>query len=178
MRIANRILAIILGLALILGGLISAINIILGVTENKSWIFHWHSWYRYSQNNFWSKGPSLLTFFILLVLALILLILELKHRKNSYINLKIDKPSVQMRLHKSSTEKYLANIVQHIDGIASAKVSLSDKKANVVATTHRRKYKDLSQPIKTTLKDHIEKLPLEKHPSINVSVKSTRANNS
>ncbi len=178
MIIVNRILAIILGLVLLIAGLITVINIVLGMTENKSWLFHWHSWYKYSQNHFWSKGPSLLAFFILLLLGLVLLILEIKHRKNPYINLKVDKTSVQMQLHRSSAEKYLANVIQNMDGIASAKVSLSEKKANVVATTHRRKYKDLSMPIRNTLKDHLEKIPLEKYPSININVKSTRTNNS
>ncbi len=168
MRIANRVLAAVLGLALLVGGLIVAVEIVVAGFDRRPWVLPHDEWYRSARLRTWDAAPPRWIFIGLLVAGLALLLLQLARRRPSALAL--TPGAVPADVGRRSLERSLAREAARVDGIAAAKAKVRKERAEVVATSGRRQAGDLPPVVTEALDRRLTTVGLARPPEVRVKV--------
>lgn len=170
MRVANRIVAALLGLALLVGGLLVAVEIVVAGFDRQPWVLPHDRWYRSLRLNAWESDPSRWTFIALLAAGLLLLFLQLARRRPAVLPLVAG--AVPADLGRRSLERSLARTASDVDGVAAARVTVGEDRAEVVATTNRRQAGDLQARVAAVVERRMQSLGLARPPGVRVKVQT------
>lgn len=168
MRIANRVLAAVLALGLLVGGLLVAVEIVVAGFDRRPWALPHDDWYRDARLRAWESAPTRWIFIGLAVAGLALLLLQLTRRRPTALAL--TPGAVAADLGRRSLEKALVREASRVDGIAAAKAKVREDKAEVVASSHRRQTEDLVPRVTQALDRRMAALGLARPPVVRVKV--------
>ena len=168
MRIANRVLAAVLGLVLLVGGLIVAVEIVVAGFDRQPWVLPHDDWYRSARQRTWDAAPPRWIFIGLLAAGLALLLLQLARRRPTALAL--TPGAVPADVGRRSLERSLAREAALIDGVAGAKTRIRKDKAEVVATSNRRQTDDLEPAVSQAVDRRMAAVGVARPPAVRVKV--------
>ena len=168
MRIVNRVLAAVLALGLLVGGLIVAVEIVVAGFDRRPWVLPHDDWYRSARLRTWDSAPPRWIFIGLIVAGLVLLVLQLARRRPTVLTL--TPGAVPADVGRRSLEKSLVREATSVDGIAAAKAKVKKDKAQVVASSNRRQTDDLEPAVSRALDRRMAAIGLARPPSLRVKV--------
>lgn len=168
MKIPNRVLAAVLGLTLLAGGLIVAVEIVVAGFDRRPWVLPHDDWYRSARLRTWESAPPRWIFIGLVAAGLLLLVLQLARRRPS--TLALMPGAVPADVGRRSLERSLAREAARVDGIAGAKAKIAKEKAEVVATSSRRQTDDLPPALTEALDRRLGSIGLARPPAVRVKV--------
>lgn len=141
-RIVSRVVAAATALALLVGGLLVAAEIVATGVGNEPLVIPHDRWYRRWRLDGWSSSSARWLFLALAAAGLGLLLLELARRRPEGLSLTGDQTH-GAEVSRRSLERSLARGAQRVDGVASARARVSGPRARIEAATNRRLVKDL-----------------------------------
>ena len=168
MRLANRVIAAVLALGLLVGGLLVAVEIVVAGFDRQPWVLPHDRWYVSGRLRTWDSPPPRWIFIALLAAGLALLLAQLvRHRPRA---LALSPGAVPADLQRRSLERALVREASRVDGVAAARARVSEDKADVVATSNRRQTGDLAPRVTQALDRRIGGLGLARPPAVRVKV--------
>lgn len=168
MRVANRIIAAVLALGLLVGGLLVAVEIVVAGFDRRPWVLPHDEWYRSARLRAWDSAPPRWIFIGLVIAGLLLLVLQLARRRPTALAL--TPGAVPADLGRRSLEKALVREAGRVDGIAAAKAKVREDRADVVASTNRRQPGDLGPRVAQALDRRMAAMGLARPPAVKVKV--------
>ena len=168
MRIANRVIAAVLALGLLAGGLLVAVEIVVAGFDRRPWVLPHDDWYESARTRMWEDAPPRWIFIGLAVTGLLLLLLQFAHRRPTALPLAPG--TVPADLGRRSLERSLAREAARIDGVSAAKAKVENDRVDVVTTSNRRQTGDLEPRVTQALDRRMGALGLARPPSVRVKV--------
>lgn len=168
MRLANRVLAAVLALGLLAGGLIVAAEIMVAGFDRRPWVLPHDDWYRSARLRTWDSAPPRWIFIGLVAAGLVLLFIQLAGRRPTALAL--THGAVPADVGRRSLERSLAREATSVDGIAAAKAKVGRDKAEVVASSPRRQTGDLGPVVSQALDRRMAAIGLARPPAVRVKV--------
>ena len=168
MRVANRVLAAVLALALFVGGLLIAVEIVVAGFDRRPWVIPYDDWYTSARLRSWESAPPRWIFIGLAAAGLALLISQLARRRAT--TLALTSGGVPADLGRRSLEKSLVREASRVDGVSAAKAKIKDDRAEVVASSNRRQTDDLGPRVTQALYRKVGALGLARPPAVRFKV--------
>ncbi len=171
MKSFNRLLGLIVALALIAGGVLVIIEVVAAQIGQDPVIADWPEWERRLRTTSWSDARGV--FIIAIVVALVLLLLELVRRAKNMLPV-VEGDSLRVGVRRRFLERQLSHTVGSLDGISRAKVTCSPKRLVVSAETHRANPKGLRPAIESAVQGELHRLSLADPPAVRTRLRSSR----
>lgn len=175
MRILNRVLAAILGLALLAGGLLVAIEIALGLLDRDPWVIPRDVWYQQFRLSDWMASWVRTMFALLCLAGGFLVALQLSRRGPQTLSLRSPEQWARAEVGRLSLQKSLARTAKSVDGIAEAKATVGTRRVVVAARTSRRDPGDLEVRVAQAVGAQLEAMQLAKQARVSVRVQPRRS---
>src|SRR5690349_8881198 len=138
MTVVNRVLAALLALALLLGGLLAASEIVLAQLGRPPWLLPYPQWSAWLRERTLAEGLTRAVSAGLLVLGLVLLIAALRRGKPRAVTLPSTTEGVRVTASRRGIERTLRNAARRASGVASVEVKAARRKVKVTAHTTAR----------------------------------------
>jgi hypothetical protein len=167
-RVANRVVAAVLALGLLVGGLLVAVEIVVAGFDRRPWVLPHDRWYVSARLRSWDSAPPRWIFIGLVVAGLVLLFMQLARRRPGALAL--TPGAIPADLGRRSLEKSLVREATRVDGVATAKARIADDKVEVVASSNRRQTDDLGPRVTQALDRRLSTLGLARPPAVRVKV--------
>lgn len=168
MRIANRVVAALLGLALVVGGLLVAAETVVAAFGRRPWVLPYDRWYRSARLRSWESASTRWILIALLAGGLMLLFLQLARRRPTALELAPG--GAPADIGRRSLERSLVRAASEVDGVSRARVKVGREQAEVSATTNRRQAGDLQARVAEALERRTRSLGLARPPAVRVKV--------
>lgn len=168
MRIANRVFAAVLALALLVGGVLVAVEIVVAAFGREPWVVPHDRWYRSTLEHTWDDAATRWVCIGLVLAGLLLLGLQLARRRPAALPLAPG--ATPAELARRSMERSLARAASRVDGVARAKVKVSADRADVAATTNRRRADEVRPRLAAAVDQRVRGLGLARSPEVRVRV--------
>ncbi len=168
MRVVNRIVAALVALATLVGGILVAVEIVVAGFGRRPWVVPYDRWYRSARLRSWESAPPRWIFIALVATGLLLLFLQLARGRPS--TLPLTAGGAPADLGRRSLERSLTRTATGVDGVSGAKVKVGAEQAEVAATTNRRQAGDLQSRLAAALDDRVKSLGLARPPAVRVKV--------
>ncbi|HSS09894.1 MAG TPA: DUF6286 domain-containing protein [Acidimicrobiales bacterium] len=173
MRVANRLVSALLALALIVAGVVVAVEIVLASLGQPPWLLAWHDWHHWALAHSWTAAPVRATLWGLCVAGALLFMLAFA-RQPVELDTDSSDPQVKAQIRRSSLETSLRRAAQQVDGIASARVRVSRQKVQATARSRRRDTTGLPEAVKDTVSHRLRAFHLTDEPAVHVRVDPRR----
>ena len=176
LRIADRIVAGLVALALLVGGVLVALEIALQAAgREEPWVLPWDTWYREGLETPWSD-PTVRTVCIgLIVAAVLLLLLQFARRRPSALPVRRRADTVHVDLDRRGLEHWLQARLDKVEGVGSVNVRAHRRKVRVRADAVARDTAPVEQRLDEATAREIAGLDLVRPPSVDVHVRPRRA---
>lgn len=173
MRLINRLLAALLSIALIVGGVLVLIEILADRIVARPALIHWHGAYDWAARTRWDQNSVRVTCIVIAVVGLILLLVELRRGKPARL------PTVSDITDAAYTRRAVAatvrSAVDGVDGITHTAVTVKRRKIKVAATTAgRQRYtaQSLQEPVTDAARQRLDTLELSPAPALSVRIET------
>jgi hypothetical protein len=176
MRLANRVLAALLSLALIVVSVLLIAEVIADRTSHHPAVVHWRSAYNWAEHTTWNAGSIRVICGILIVAGLVLLIAELKPARVSRLPADPSEAGADA-IDTAYTRRGLAaairSAVAAVDGVRSTAVKVRRRKVRIAAVASaqdRAAARSLHDPIADAARQRLTALKLRRTPAVAVRV--------
>jgi hypothetical protein len=176
MRLANRVLAALLNLALIVVSVLLIAEVIADRTSHHPAVVHWRSAYNWAEHTTWNAGSIRVICGILIVAGLVLLIAELKPARVSRLPADPSEAGADA-IDTAYTRRGLAaairSAVTAVDGVRSTAVKVRRRKVRIAAVASaqdRAAARSLHDPIADAARQRLTALKLRRTPAVAVRV--------
>lgn len=177
MRHANRVLAALLSLALIAGGVLLIIEVIADRVNHSAAIVNWRPAYDWAKRTTWNAGSVRVACVVLILLGLVLLIAELKPARASRLAADPARAGAA-DLDTAYTRRGLAaairSAVTGVDGVRGASVKVKRRKVKIAATAAAQDSaaaRSLRKPVLAAAQQRLTTLQLRSAPSVSARVR-------
>lgn len=175
MRIVNRALSAALALALMVGGLLVAAEIIVGGLGRGPWLVPYDRWDRSAQASSWSDtGPRLLFVGLIAAGALVLLVEGARRRPES-LPLASSREGVDVQLDRRSVERWLADKLARSQGVTDADTRVGRREAVVSVQPLGREETGVRQRVRDDAAAHLGELGLAQPLQVKVDVRRAQS---
>lgn len=175
MRVTNRLLAGLLALALLVGGLLTAVEIAYGHATGRSLIVPWDAWFEGARDHAWSSREVRSLLLLVLAVGVLLLVLQVIRRGPQSLPVGASRGALTVEANTRSLEKAVARAVQAVDGVGRARVSFSPTEAQVHVRTSRREIGGLEQAVRRAVDARLARAGVRRPERVNVGVRRTKA---
>jgi hypothetical protein len=159
-RVVNRILAAALALALLVGGLLVALEIVVAGFGADPLVLPHDQWYDAGRGNDWNSPASRWSFMAVTAVGLALLLLRLAQRRPETLRLPASEGGATAEVWRRSLERSLERAARRVDGVASARARLFRSKARIVARADQLATDTLEPAIAEVARTHLRSLGL------------------
>ena len=175
-RIVDRIVAGIVALVLLVGGVLVAIEIALQAAgREEPWVLPWDTWYREGLETLWSDPTVRAVSIGLLVAAVLLLALQLAPRRPSALPWRPRADAVQVDLDRRGLAHWLEARLAQVGGVGWVRVRARRRSVRVRADAVARDTAPIEQRLDEAAVDRLTELDLMRRPSVHVRVRPRRA---
>lgn len=172
MRAASRAISAAVALALLVLGILTAIEIVAAPFRKEPVALPWDGWFRTGIDNTWGSPPLRLLSILLLLLGIGLLAVALAKRAPAAVALRPADGRVRATLQRTSLERSLRRCAEMVDGVAKARASVRKDRVVVQADARRREVAPIRERINDTVQRRLSGIPLAAQPAINVDVRA------
>jgi hypothetical protein len=172
MRVADRLLSVLIALALLFLGLVLAAEVIHTLFGQPG-----HLLVAWEGATAWAREHSFSDLAVLAigagvgVVGLALLITEIRRRRPALLVLQPRTDGVICAVSRSSVNRALAARTEDVDGIRGASARLRRRRADVTAVTALRDPGDVEDQVAATVSDWLGQLDLVTTPAVRVRLK-------
>ena len=167
MRIANRVLAVAVGLVLVGGGLLIAAEIAWAALRHGPLLIPYNGWYARARVERWDASPSRSLFLILAAAGLAVVALQLLRPRPRSVSLQ--SRSARAGVSRRALEEAVARRVGAQDGIVSARAAIDRRRIRVVAVTRRAEV-DLRPRVEQAARASLQHAGLDENLAVAVKV--------
>ena len=132
MRVVNRILAPLVGLAIVAATVIFAVETFADLFGQPAQILGWHGLYQAGERDTWNSDGVRVTLVLIGAIGLVVLLAQLAPHRPGRLTLATDAEGIDAAVSRSSIRTMLVDAATDVDGVDSAKVSLKRRHARVV----------------------------------------------
>lgn len=172
MRIANRLIATLLALALVLFGLLVLAESISGLTDNGTLLVPWDTWLADLQARPWTDVWVRLVAAGLIVLGLLFLVAA-GSAKDRRLALRSERPDVVLTMSAPALARSLRQHGESVPGVAGVNVSVTPKRALVNAHAPLQDPQAVHDGLSRELGSVLSRLPWRREPTLRVNVRGT-----
>jgi hypothetical protein len=133
MRAFNRILCILLAIAIAVAGVLTVIEVIAAAVDHDPIVVKWHGLVDDLATNEWKTAGPRVAAIVLIVVGLLLLLFALRRGKPATIALTTQVPELDLTTTRRSLQRSLATSASSVDGITDASVKVKRRKVAVSA---------------------------------------------
>jgi hypothetical protein len=179
-RVTNRLLAALLALALLAGGLLAAAEIVYGGARGRPLVVPWDDWFDGARNNDWSSREVRVLSLVLLAVGAALLLLQVLRRGPQSLPVGDDaaqggaRRRLTVEANTRSLERALIRAVGAVDGVDRASVSLSRTQARVDVRTSRRELAGLELAARQAVDARLATAGIRRPEQVNLRVRRTK----
>lgn len=141
----NRLLAALLALALILGGLLVAAEIVLARVGQPYWFIPRQQWGSWLTDQTWDASLVRLILAAMALVGLLLLLAALRRGRPRLLPVSSDSPGVRVDVVRRGAERAIVAATGRTSGVRSASASIGRRKATIKAKTVSRSTGDIQQ---------------------------------
>lgn len=173
MRALERVLSVLLALALVVGSVLLALEVAWAVAGKPPLLVTWKGALSSGQTDAWDTAPVRTTAVVLVVLGLLLLLVALKPRRPSRLPLSSGDQHVDAALTRRSLRTLLQSAAGRVDGISGARAKVSRRRATVTASSRLGSADtaaDLTSQLQQTLQERLDALQLRTTPRLRARV--------
>ena len=171
MRILDRVVSAVLGLALLVGGLLVAIEIVLAGLNRRPWLLPHDRWSASARTTPWSDPDLRLVFVVLIVVGILLLVVEGARRRPEALPLVARGQGVVTALDRRQVERWLEERVERVEGVTGAGVRIGSGSAQVEATSVGRDTGAVEAGVREVATSSLESLDLDRTTRLRVKVR-------
>lgn len=166
--VARKIVSAVLGLALLAGGVVVTIEIVVAAYNRRPWVLPHDRWYRSGVEHSWQSAQARWLFIALALGGLFLLAVQLVRRGPAALPLAPGGSPAD--LSRRSLERSLVRTATSVDGVAGARARVSRRQTEVTARTNRRQADDLQPRVVAEVDRRLHGLGLAAVPPVTVKV--------
>jgi len=170
MRLLTRLLAVLLGLALLVGGLAVAVEIGLSAVAHRPVLLPYRSWLTYGRDHPWRDSVPTLTGLGLLLLGLLLLIVGLRRRAPLAVP-GAPREWLTVTFARRPLEASLGRLAVRTCGVEGVKVRLRRRTARVSGRSLATDLAAAGAQLSGNLEQGLERLPIASPPSVSVDLR-------
>lgn len=171
MRLANRLLAVLVALALIALAVLVPVEALRAALGKPHWVLPWETWTRTLAANTWRTGWARAVLIGLAVVGLLLLLAELKPRRPGLLPLARLTDNVQAGTTRRSLQQVLCRAAAEVDGVTQASVKARRRRVKVTAASRLRDPGGLDQRVRDQVTERLTSLQLAAQPRLTVKVR-------
>jgi hypothetical protein len=176
MRLANRVLAALLSLAVIAVGVLLIIEVIVGRVHHRTAVVDWRPAYDWARRTTWNAGSVRVACVVLILIGLVLLLTELKPARVSRIAAdpaQAGAAGIDAAYTRRGVAAAVRSAVAGVDGVRGASVKVKRRRVTVAATSAaqgKATARSLRDPISEAARQRLTALKLRRVPSVSVRV--------
>lgn len=176
MHVLNRVICTLLALALFLGGLLAAAEIVLAMLGRPSWLVPHEQWARWLAGETFSGGVVRAALIGFVVLGLLFLLAALRRGKPGSLQLPARTEGVRVTASRRGIERTVSTAARRADGVRSARAKAGRRSVRVKASTALRSPGELQQPVTAAVTERLDELGLTGvlRPRVTVSGEASR----
>ncbi|SET83970.1 DUF6286 domain-containing protein [Geodermatophilus poikilotrophus] len=160
MTVVNRVLATLLALALLLGGLLAVVEVVLAALGRRPWLVPHPDWTSWLTDQSLDSGAVRAALVGAVVLGLVLLVLALRRGRPGALPLPARVESVRTTASRRGIERTLRAAATRPDGVRDARVRARRRTVRVRAATALREPGDLQSRVTEAVSQRLEELGL------------------
>ena len=160
MQVINRVLAALLAVALFLGGLLAALDILLVQAGRPAWLVPTEQWAAWLRTQTFGAGIVRLICGGLVIVGLLLLICGLRPGRPGALRLPPRTEGITVTTRRRELERTLATSLTRLDGVASARAQARRHSVRVRVVTALRDPADLPTRVRETVTGRLAELGL------------------
>ncbi len=170
MRIASRLIALAVSLALVVGGVLVAVEIVIAELGGEPWVVPYDQWYEEARGNAWS-APSVRALFVAIAaVGLVLLVLQVTKRRPRALPMERRQGGHSVAVGRRNLERSLVRSITRVDGVATAKARVRVDRASITASSNRRLPGDLEVRVARVAEQRLSAMKLATTPEVVVRV--------
>ena len=174
-RTTNRIVSALLAVALVVGGVLVAVEVILASLDRDPWVLPHEGWARDASETVYTDRSARILFLVLAVVGLALLLLELLRRRPPALQLTDRDGGVEADLDRRGVEKWLATRLTGVEGVAGTKAKITRRAVEVKAQTPQRDVGDVQRRLEGAAQENLDQLGLAQPLRARAKVTSRRS---
>ena len=172
MRFINRLLAAVLGLLLLVGGVLVAVEVLLAGLQQDPVLIPWERWAETTRTTAWAT-PVVRTISLLVLLGgLLLLFAQLRRGRPRTLPLH-GNDELEAEVDRRSLERSLERAAEEVDGVRAAKARCGSRKINLTADTTRSRAEEVREAVSRAANERIATIGLATKPAVTVNVRRT-----
>lgn len=170
-RIINRLLAALLGLALLIAGLVAAIEILVSLFGGAHFLVPTDTWLDTLRSTPWNAESVVLVATGVLVVGVVLLVAGIAARSR-IISMRRPKDTIEVVASARAVAQVLRRQAESVSGVSSASSEVSARGARVVATVPIADPQRVEAELSQVLSETLRKIPWASAPTLQVEVSS------
>lgn len=174
MRTLTRVLAALVGLALLVGGLVLALEVALTAARSEAQLVPYDQAIDGARQRSWDDPLVLLIGLGALLLGLLLLLLTLRRRAPLAVPGE-DRQDMSVSFARKPLEQAVGRLAERSAGVENVRVTLHKNKAEVQAASLSNDLGSTKQVLQSRLDDGLQRLPLKSTPTIDVRLREAGA---
>ena len=178
MKTLNRLLTLLLSVALITFGVVLAVEVVGALFGSHPLLVDWRGAYRAGRSDRWDSAIVRVLASAVAVVGLLLLLAQLKPRRISRLVVSSDDPHTHAAVTRAGVHSALRRAAEDVDGISTAKVKITRRSAKVVASSRARQpslAQNLNADVQVAVAERLTALQLRHPPRVRASVHTRRA---
>ena len=177
MRIANRLLAFVVALALAATGVIVILEVVAARSNAAPLVIHWHSILRWGQRNTWKATSVELACAITAAVGLVLLVPQLIPRRLQRLTIDAGEDT-DAALSRQGVATAMRGAVTDVEGVVGARVKVGRRRIRVNAyaiAAEPENADELEPRVEEVARQHLAALRLHPERRLRVAVSTRRA---
>ena len=177
MRVLERLLSLLLALAIAAGAVLLALEVGWAAAGKDPRLVPWDSAYTSGTTNAWDSTPARIVVIALIAVGLLLLAAELKPRRVSRLRMVGDDPSIDAAITRRSLQASLITGARQVDGVSGARAKVTRRRVTVRAVSKlgtAETARSLAAELDDALRSRMDAMHLAKTPRLRTRVSPRR----
>lgn len=174
MRLLSRLLAVLLGLVLLLGGVALALEVLLTVTAGGSTLVPYDNWLADVRERQWQGGAVKLIGLAMLVVGVSCLLLTLRRRAPLAVSGQA-RERMDVTFARKPLESALGRLAERTSGVEGVQVRVRKRKVTVTGASLATDLKAAGTQVQDSLGEGLRRLPLASRPPVDARLRRARS---
>ena len=175
MRIVTRLVSALLALALLVGGLLAALEIAAaGLGREDDLVVPWRDWRQDLLETPWEDYIVRVVLAAMVAVGLLLLFLLFSRRRPTAVRLADRTDGARAELDRSGLERHLRSCLQRVEGVGDLAVRVRGGRARIAAVTPVRDTAPVESSLRAAAEEALGQLGLASPLPVRVAVTSRR----
>lgn len=174
MRVANRLLSLLLGIVLLAGGLLIALEAVLAAAGQSTWLVPADQWYEFLTETLLGDTVVLVTALAVGVVGLVVLVVELRRWRPVRLPVHLEAADGDWWVARRSAERRLEGAAGKVSGVAGARAKLAARGGPWRGSVRAEAREDSQQAVEQAVQDMLGRLGAPPESSVQVRLGKPR----